>query len=236
MKNKLILLLTLLAVPSVAFAAAGMVDRIKYFRHWIYPAYLYNLKFGIAFLIGFVVLYFVFRKPLDKGINRFRAYLRNQPELAILVYSLLFAVPFGIYTSITWLLLSEAALLSDIILFCLFPILLLNKWFRNRVFLSSILFKIMILIVISAICASLLFIALTYAGALDMSKLSSYYSWSASYSHPIYSVKIIWSGVLLYLIVLPLYLLGILLVLRIGDAYRWLKDKLKQEFALQKFD
>ena len=232
MKNKLIALLTLLAVPSMAFAAAGMVDSVNDFRHWIYPAYLYNLKFGIAFLIGFVVIYFVFRKPLDKRINRYRAYLRNQPELAILVCSLLFAVPLGIYTQITWFLVSEAALLSDIILFCLFPILLLNKWFRNRVFLSSILFKIMILIVISAICASLLFIALTYVGSLDISKLSHYYSRSVSYSHPIDSIKNIWSGTLFYLIALPFYLLFLL----IGNGYRWLKSKWKQRVALQKYD
>ena len=241
MKNKLVVLLTLLAVPSVAFAAAGMIDSINDFRHWIYPAYLYNLKFGIAFLISFVVLYFVFKKPIDKVYNKFSGYLKRLPTLAVIVCGVLFWLPYGIimqalnYCKIDW-----DTIIFEIILIVLggtlfgFIILSACGRFRNKVLISPLFLKISSAIVLSAICASVLFIILTETGVLNIDNMV-YYTYRCGgihATHPFDSVIKIWH----YSVCFLWFILYSLIILWIGNAYRWLKSKLKQRVALQKLD
>ena len=241
MKNKLIALLTILAVPSVAFAAAGMVDSINDFRQWIYPAYLYNLKFGIAFLIGFVVLYFVFKKPIDKVYNKFSGYLKRHPTLAVIVCGVLFWPPYGIimqalnYCKIDW-----DTIIFEIILIVLggtlfgFIILSACGRFRNKVLISPLFSKVSSTIVLSAICASSLFIILTKVGLLKIDNMV-YHTYRGGFkyiTHPFDSVIYIWY----YSVCFLCCILYSLIILWIGNAYRWLKDKWEQRVALQKLD
>ena len=242
MKNKLIALLTILAVPSVAFAAAGMVDSINDFRHWIYPAYLYNLKFGIAFLIVFVVLYFVFKKPIDKVYNKFSGYLKRHPTLAVIVCGVFFWLPFGIIMQALgyW----DNGKINDygitflvIVLFgTVFGFIILSACgrFRNKVIISPLCLKVSSAIVLSAISASLLFIILTKTGVLKIDKMV-YHTYRGGFkyiTHPFDSVIYIWwySGCSLWCILYSL------IILWIGNAYRWLKSKWTQRVALHKFD
>ena len=242
MKNRFIALLTILAVPSVDFAAAGMIDSINDFRHWIYPAYLYNLKFGIAFLIGFVVLYFVFRKPLDKIINRISGYLRTHPTLAVIVCGVLFWLPFGIIMqALNYCKFEE---INDygitflvIVLFGTtfgFIILSASGSFRNKVLISPLFLKISSALVLSAICASTLFIILTKVGLLNIDNMV-YHTYRGGFkyiTHPFDSVIYIWYwSVLSHWCVLYSFI-----ILLIGNTYRWLKGKWKQRVAIQKLD
>ena len=242
MKNKLILLLTLLAVPSVAFAAAGMVDRIKYFRHWIYPAYLYNLKFGIAFLIGFVVLYFVFRKPLDKVYNKFSGYLKRHPTLAVIICGVLFWLPFGIimealgYCKIVWDRKIFLAIIVIVVVGTLFGFIIFSACgrFRNKVLISPLFLKISSALVLSMICASALFIILTKVGLLNIDNMV-YHTYRGGFkyiTHPFDSVIYIWN----YSVRFLWFILYSLIILWIGNAYRWLKSKWAQRVAMHKLD
>lgn len=242
MKNKLILLLTLLAVPSGAFAAAGMVDSINDFRHWIYPAYLYNLKFGIGFLIGFVVLYFIFRKPLDKAYSKFSGYLKQHPTLAVIVCGVLFWFPFCIVMQALgywdngkidwdWITFYAIVILGTMLGFI---ILSACSRFRNKVLISPLFLKVSSAIVLSAICASALFIILTKVEALNIEHMV-YYTYRGGgihATHPFYSVLKIWY----YSVCSLWFILYSLIILWLGNAYRWLKGKIKQRVTLQKFD
>ena len=242
MKNRFIALLTLLAVPSVAFAAAGMIDSINDFRHWIYPAYLYNLKFGIAFLIGFVVLYFVFKKSWDNTINRISCYLRTQPSLAVIVCGVFFWLPFGIMMrALDYWKLGEIG--EDWITFLVivlfgttfgFIILSACSRFRNKVLISPLFLKVSSALVLSAIFASVLFIILTKSGLLKIDNMV-YHTYRGGFkyiTHPFDSVIYIWY----YAVCFLWCILYSLIILWFGNAYRWFKGKWKQRVALQKFD
>lgn len=245
MKNKLIVLLTLLAVPSVAFAAAGMMDSIDNFRHWIYPAYLYNLKFGVAFLIGFVIVYFVFRKQLDKAYSKFSGYLRCHPTLAVIVCGGFIILPLGILSGTLECLTNRSfdfdwTYFFEIIAVLIFWSYLLSCGlfacgrFRNKILISPLFLKVSSTIVLSAICASAIFIILTKTNTLNIYN-TVYYTYKGGFqyfTHPFDSVRIIWN----YSVLLLWLILYSLIILWIGNAYRWLKSKIKQRVTLQKFD
>lgn len=52
MRRLLILLILGLALALKTYAHAGVYDSINEYRHWIFPAYLYCLIFGILFMVA----------------------------------------------------------------------------------------------------------------------------------------------------------------------------------------
>lgn len=234
MKNKILLLIAFLTVTFDSFAAAGAVDVYNNYRHWIYPAYLYNLKFGVGFLIGFAVLYFVFRKQIDERFNRISSYLRSHRTLAVIVCGVLIWVPFGIIAKasdywfpegIDWDWITLYAIVTLSVLAGIMILLACGR-FRNRVLITPLFLKVMSAVVLAAICASALFIILTKAGVLDIDRMVYYTYRSGGYYaiHPFDSVKSIWSCSVraLWLILYSL------IILWIGNAYRWLRTKRMQ--------
>lgn len=229
MKNKILLLIAFLAVVFDSFAAAGIVDGYNNYRYWIYPAYLYNLKFGVGFLIAFAVLYFVFRKPIDVKVNRFCRSLRSHPTLAVIVCGILIWLPYGILMRAIEFGTIDLYSYAIIAIVTLVGFMTLTSYgrFRNKILISPLFLKVMAAAVLSAVCASVLFIILTKTSALDIDRMVyfTYRNGGLSATHPFDSIKSIWSCSVraLWLILYSL------IILWIGNAYRWWRTKRMQK-------
>ena len=257
MKNKLVVLLTLLAVPSVAFAENGVYVWIDgNFRHWLYPIAFYTLIFSIFFMGLQLCLYIKYRARVNDIIMRFIQFLKVRPTLAVIFCGITVSSILGILTRIA--LPSDASnFLGGLypmfvqffpIAFLIFEIILIILFacgrFRNKVLLAPSFMKVVLSIIISVICANLLYLILTEIGVLRLVHLS----WTRGLSiyleregiyldyegldQPINNIIWIWWFGILYVVTVPFSLL----LLWIGNAYRWLKSKREQRVAFHKCD
>lgn len=213
MRNKLNALLTLLTIPSVAFASAGIADRFYAYEAWIFPAYLYNLIFGVIFAVILTAFFFILRKPLNQTLSRVCKYLESHSSIAIVSIGILFSIPLGILCGILYYILWFIALIPTFGLMLIYPFALSFKRFRNSILRFHKIMVIAIIIAISAILASVCFIIFTKFGWLSHTN-ETYSNLSTNFNvltHPFDSIKSIW-GCTLYLmceIVLSLILLWI---------------------------
>ena len=257
MKNKLIALLALLSVPSVAFAENGAYVWIYgNFRHWLYPIAFYTLIFSIFFIGIILCLYIKYRARVNDIIMRFSQFLKARPTLAVIFCGITVSSILGILTRIA--LPSDASnffgelypmfvqffpitlLIFEITLIILFAC----GRFRNKALLSPSFMKVVLSIIISVICANLLYLILTEIGVLRLVHLpwtrglSIYLEREGIYldheglDQPINNIIWIWWFGIPYVVTVPFSIL----LLWIGNTYRWLKSKWKQRVAFQKYD
>lgn len=207
MKRLLVLLITGITFALATYAYAGIYDRFNDFRHWIFPAYLYCLIFGVLFMVVFGGVAYAMRKRITPKLERLTQFLRKSPFWSIIVWGVLFAIPLGILGNVLYLIFWF--LVCDIlgILLIIYPVLLSSKHFRNACSFYPSFLKWNIILVMSAVCASVLFIILTKCGWLisaDEYILLSY----EIIIHPYDSIRNIWNSVpvFLFFIILSLIL------------------------------
>lgn len=213
MRNKLIVLLTLLTISSVAFAMAGIADRFYEYQAWIFPAYLYNLIFGVIFAVILTAFFFILRKPLNQTLSRACKYLESHSSIAIVSIGILFSIPLGILCDTLYHLLWFIAIIPIFGLMLIYPFALSVKRSRNSTLRFHKVLVIAIIIAISAMLASVCFIIFTKFGWLShsngtCSNLSTNFK---ILTHPFDSIKSIWGGTLIFMCetVLSLILLWI---------------------------
>lgn len=228
----MIALLTLLAVSSVPVDMVGIVGQSHNYKTWIYPATIYNLKLFIAFLIVFAFVYFIFRRPLVITFNRFSSYLRIHSTLAVIVCGVLYWVPFGLIIQAldyydsgqfdgdwVYIIFVLSIFLGSIIL-------LAYGRFRNKVLISPLFLKVSSAVVLSVICASMMFIILNEAGILNIDNCTYYGNKHGHIyiypTNPFGSVISIWK----YPVYSNWLIIYSLIILWTGNAYRWLKTKI----------
>lgn len=217
MKNKITRTIVFLIIPFVTFAAAGFADRYYEFRHWMYPAYLYNLIFGIGFLAVTAILYYNFREKLNPKISRLCQYLKTHPTLAIIYCGIPVGIVMGWALRFAWLtdMRSLSTFLKALLL--LTAILFSYRSFRVKALLTSIVFKVLSIFLVSILCASLFFSFSVLSGVIQMSD-------TLPYSENLHNrVLLIFYDGLYGMWVVVSY--GITL-LWIGKACRWLHNKL----------
>ena len=244
MKNKLVVLLTLLAVPSVAFAYdSAHKDLIQFFREWIYPIYLYNIMFGFSFAWIIVWWYCRHKTKMDNKIMRLCQYLKSHSTIAIISCGLIVGFVLGFMSRIVWIIGRDDYYSAEPyicgLLFCvtIFMILLAWGYFRNRVLLSAKFIKVTGLILISSLCANLLFLFLNIISVINIpclrwSSLKDYGLIGEGGTQPISCIIAMWRWGIFWILAIPFSLL----LLWIGNAYRWLKSKWKQRVAMKKLD
>lgn len=213
MRNKLIALLTLLTISSVAFAMAGIADRFYEYQAWIFPAYLYNLIFGVIFAVILTAFFFILRKPLNQTLSRACKYLESHSSIAIVSIGILFSIPLGILCKTLYHRLWFIAIIPTFGLMLIYPFVLSVKRFRNSTLRFHKILVIAIIIAISAMLASVCFIIFTKFGWLSHSN-GTYFNLSTNFkilTHPFDSIKSIWGGTLIFMCetVLSLILLWI---------------------------
>ena len=214
------LALFVLLVPSIAYAAAGFADRYYDHKKWIFPAYAYCLVFGLIVLLGWCITSLIYKTKIRRISERISAYLKKSPLLAIAFTGILLAIPIGIIGAVSWEIIWFLSIFPFMGLMVAFPIILVNKRFRENLLLSSFWVKWSLLISISSITASILFIIMsdsslltgtdiTYLAIPNRINQEFYYP-----THPYDSMKEIWSMPLFFIaeiaIAITLYSFGIL--------------------------
>ncbi len=199
MKN--ILLFLLLSVQTLVFAASGMADRFYMHREWIFPAYAYCLLFGIIILLGLFIASLVYKGRIVSITDRISNYLKMLPFLAILFTGVSLAIPLGILESVLCEILWFLAFYPILGLLGLFPIILISKSTREKMLLSPICIKWSVMVSLSAIIASLVFIILTNYHLLPGIE-NPYFNTTQRgvLTHPYDSLKEIWEMVPVFMV------------------------------------
>lgn len=223
------LVLAFLLLPATAFAAAGFADRAADYEQWMLPAYYYCGIFGLTFLCVLFGLSLVCKTKIRKTAGKISSYLVHHNRLqAIIVAGLLLAIPLGIIeyalSEIAGLLFLFPQFASMII----FPICLVERNFREKCLLSPFYIKWSLIVTISAIAASLLFIVLTNFDMLSgtditfLTRSGRSHHGHAELTHPYDSIMKIWE--------IPLFfiaeILVVLIVYSIKLSIKYLRRKL----------
>lgn len=210
----------LLSMPAIAFAAAGFADSYHEHRHWIFPAYSYCLILGLALLLGMFILSLIYRTKTQKITEAVSSYLIRNPILAIIVTDVLLAIPLGIMGSVSWEIYSFMSMFPGAVLMTALPLCLANERIREKYLLSPFAMKWALMISISAIVSSVLFIVLTNWNLLPGTDVTYFARPDRTHpayhfpAHPYDSMKEIWNTPLLFIAEIPiaiaLYWLGLL--------------------------
>lgn len=212
--------LTLLFIPAAAFAAAGFADAYNDHQHWIFPAYAYCLAFGLVFLLALFIISLVWKSEVRRISEAITSYLRKNSILAIILSGILLAIPIGIIGAVSWEIIWFLSIFPFMGLMIAYPLILVNKHLREKWLLSQCWIKWSMMVAISSVSASLLFIFLTNCDLLpgaDITYLArpdrthrDFYS----PTHPYDSMCEIWTLPLFFVgeivIALAFYALGML--------------------------
>ncbi len=214
--RKLALLLSF--VPSIAFAAAGFADAYNDHQRWIFPAYAYCLVFGLIVLLVLFILSLICKTKTRQILEHISVYLKRHRILAIVFTGVVLAIPIGIIGAVSWEIIWFLSIFPFMGLMVAFPIILVNKRFREKLLLSPFWLKWSSLVSISSITASLLFIILTNCDLLVgtnityLARPDRLHRGFYSPTHPYDSMKEIWFMSLFFIgeivISLMLYSLG----------------------------
>ena len=200
------LALLLLLVPSIAFAAAGFADAYNDHQRWIFPAYAYCLVFGLIALLVLFIMSLICQTKTQHISEHISVYLIRHKILAIVFTGILLAIPIGIIGAVSWEIIWFLSILPFMGLMVAFPIILVNKRIREKLLLSTFWIKWGLLISISSISASFLFIILTDCNLLTgtdityLARPDRLHRGFYSPTHPYDSMKEIWF--------LPLFFIG----------------------------
>ena len=202
--------LLILLTPAIVHAAAPFVDQFYIYRHWLFPAYAYCLLFGIIILLGLFITTLIYKDKIRTVTERISNYMKQHPFWAILFTGAILAIPLGIICSVCYEILWFISFHLILGLLIIYPIILSIERVREKLFLSPFFVKWSIMIAISAITASLLFIILTNYHLLPGTEELYWNYRIGHFSHPYDSIKEIWVNVPIFLaeIVLPLIVYG----------------------------
>lgn len=245
MKNKLIVLLSLLAVPSIAFAENGTYIWIySNFRHWLYPISFYTLIFGALFMGLQVCLYLKHKAKVNNIIVRFCQYFKVRPTLAVIFCGITIGAVLGLCTRIAWSSRFWSRFLPYLAYMQFLEVLFYTVWitialllacgrFRNKVLLSPSFMKGVLSIIISVLCANLLYLILTEMGVLRLGQLPWGRDINIDIEREFYdlnSILWLWMVGLIYIVPMPISLL----LLWIGNGYRYVKNSWQEKKDLER--
>ena len=128
--------LFLLSLPSIAFAAAGFADAYYDHQKWIFPAYAYCLVFGLIILFSLVTVSLIYKTKARYISEHISVYLIKHRIWAIIITGILLAIPIGIIGSVSWEIIWFLSIFPLMGLMVIFPIILINKSFREKYLLS----------------------------------------------------------------------------------------------------
>lgn len=215
-------------MPAIAFAAAGSVDSYYNHRCWIFPAYAYCLVFGLVILLGMSFASFFWKLKVQKLTEQISQYLIEHRVTAIVLTGILLAIPIGIIGAVLWETMPSSSIFPFMGMMIIFPIILVNKHFREKILLSTFWVKYSLMIAISSIAASLIFIILTNCEMLPgtnityIARLGRTRGGNCFPTHPYDSIKDIWDETLSFIVEIPLSLM----LFWIGGLRRYICNKI----------
>lgn len=210
----------LLLIPATAFAAAGFAERYYDHQHWILPAYAYCFGFGLVTLLILIMASLLFKAKTKNMAIRASTFLKDHPVCGIIVAGILWAILLGIAGAVSWEIIWFLTILPLLEIMVCFPLALAKRRIREERLLSPSMLKWAVMIVMSAIIASVLFIVFTDCGVLKGTEITylarpNRFHPDGHYStHPYDSMKEIWGMPLLFMaeiiIAIFLYYLGMI--------------------------
>lgn len=198
MKRLLALLVPEVTLSLSTYAFAPMMDSFLEYRHRLFYVYLYCIILGLISLLIFWKVYTAKKDIFSPRLERFTRFLRESPSWAIIICGVLLSVPLGLFMNISYYFIFFIFTIPIfLILIILFSILLAINKVRNKFLLRSKTFlKWNILLAISAICASALYLAITECNLLYEPSIFCY---SRGVVYPSDLIIKIWSDVLPFL-------------------------------------
>ena len=188
----------LIFTPATAFAAAGFADAYHDHQHWIFPAYAYCLVFGLITLLLLAGASLIWKAKTQTFALRISSYLVDHKIAAIIFTGLLLAIPIGIIGNVLWEIIWFLSILPVLCMMVAFPLILVNRKFREKCLLSQFWIKWSLMITASIILASLLFIIFTNCDLLPgtdityLARPDRYHRGFYSPTHPYDSMLEIW--------------------------------------------
>lgn len=153
-------------LSTKAFATAGFAERYHDHQYWMFPAYAYCLGFGLVILSILNILSLIFKIKVDESIGWAYTFLKGHPIFGIIVGGILWAILLGLSGIVSFEIINLLAIIPFLVIFLFFPLVLVYRKIREKLILSPIILKWTVMIAISAIIASALFIILTNCGIL----------------------------------------------------------------------
>ena len=194
-------------IPTAAFAAAPLADSFYNHRHWIFPAYAYCLVFGLIILFGLFLATIVWKSKTKTLTEMISQYFIKHRVLAIIFTGILLAIPIGIAVAALWELIWFLSILPFMGLMIAYPLILGNRHFREKWMLSSLGIKWSLMLAISSISATLVFVILTNCEMLPGTDITYFDRSNQFFSHPYDSIIEIWEIVPLFIVGIPFALL-----------------------------
>lgn len=130
------LLLLLITSAVDCYAAAGFADEYNDHREWIFPAYAYCLAFGLAILLALFIISLIRKSEVRRISEAISSYLCNHSISAIIFSGILLAIPIGIIAAVSWEIFWFLSILPVMGLMIAYPLILVNKRFREKCLLS----------------------------------------------------------------------------------------------------
>ena len=229
MRNKIAIIF--LFSSLFCFGRAGFADAFYDFQAWVYPAYLTCLIIGTCILALLTFLSWRFRIRTNRMCTKASEYLKTHSLLGVLVAGVLLAITLGIAMSVLWQLIWLMAIFAFIVIIYGFPFVLAIGRFRNKFLLNKNVLKWESILAISAIVASIIFIALIEFKLLPFSEDSIFArSRSGLYltAHPWDSLRDIWtvSGLMIIEVVFSM------LFVFTGNGIRYIYRKFKKNKSI----
>lgn len=194
-------LMLFLLMPTIAFAAAGLSDAHYSHRQWIFPAYLYCFILGFISLVVMAVTSVIWKSKMQSITTKVASRLISHNICAIIVTGILLAIPIGIIGNVLWECLWFLSFPAVIIGMIAFPLIIVITPLRNKWLLSGSVLKWLLMISVSIVMASILFIILTKCNLLHNTE-TAYLISRERYNyyiktHPFDSLMEIWETPLL---------------------------------------
>lgn len=224
MRNKIFAIFLFSAL--LCFGRASMADSFCAFRTWLYPAYLTCLLLGISIFAVLSFLAWRYKTPIDSLLAKASDYLRSHWFAGVLVAGVLLAIPLGLALSVLWQLVWLAAFFVFVGIFLLLPVVVAIGRFRNKFLLNKKTLKWGLMLAVSSVLASAIFVALI---EIDLLSFSNDCYWGRTHSgiylpaHPWDSLEVIWSEAWLLTVSTVVSILLVMIGKGIGMVYRKIK-------------
>ena len=214
------LLFLFLSMPEVVFAAAGFADRYHDHQKWFFSGYKYWMILGLVSMLVLLCATLSCKTKTREITTTISHYLVKHPTLAIMFSGIILAIPMGIISSVLWEIIWFLSVYPFMGMRLAFPFVLINKRLRENWLLSRFWIKWGIIVSLSSIMASLLFIVIINNNIIQITEFPHFYEMDQANgkpylpTHPYDSMREIWNMPLYFIveifIAIAFYYLGVM--------------------------
>lgn len=204
--KKFLITIASAAVAFQIFANAGFAGRFDVYLNWIIPAIIYCFTFGaIILILEAIICRWIFNTQVRNLTEKMSSYLKAHDIWGIIVSVVLSGIVTGLFFGPICVLTYGVGAILGWGLLIVFPIIFVSRANRVHIFLSPGFLKWILLICISMVLGSLLFIILTNSHMLPHTRgIYQRIQDFEIFTHPYDSVIDIWGPTLIFVCEAPI--------------------------------